>query len=81
MTQYQELYERREIADKLDAIAEALGRGSAELLNAVHACRPGHPLNKVKAFPFLNLWFMAANRLPHPLAEWLREQMDREAKA
>lgn len=79
MTSYQELYERREVADKLDAIAEALGRGSAELLNAVHACRPGHPWNATATRPYSNLKFMVGHRLPHPLAEWLAAQAAKES--
>lgn len=79
MTTYAELYERREVADKLDAIAEALGRGSAELLNAVHACRAGHPFNATAVRPFSNLQFMAGHRLPHRLAEWLAAQAAKES--
>lgn len=54
----------REINEKLDAIAEAIGSmgASADLLNALHACRPGHPLNEAAFSPFLNLAFMLAGR-------------------
>lgn len=43
----------------LDEIAEKLSHyRSATLLNAVHACRPGHPLNQAISNPFSNLRFM-----------------------
>lgn len=68
----------QEIREHLDIIAKAIGDngGSAELLNAVHACRPGHPLNLSAAQPFLNLQFMLAGReyrfdIPHVQRAWI----------
>lgn len=64
--------------EHLDVIATSLGEHgvSAELLNAVHACRPGHPSNKTTQTPFFNLQFMLAGRpchsaIPHVQRAWL----------
>lgn len=80
MTHIENAEERREQAEWLDRIAEAVGRGSAELLNAVHACRDGHPLNKNRRTPFADLQFMLAPRtvLPADVEEWLRRQVAAE---
>lgn len=62
-----------ELNERLDKIAK--GMRTAEATNAVHACRPGHPLGKGEEFPFLNAWFFAARHLgiADPDTEWLHK--------
>ena len=51
---------------------------SAELRNALHACRDGHPLNKTPENPFRNAWFMASQRPSYEISSealiWLEKQ-------
>lgn len=49
------------------------------LLNALHACRDGHPLNKITPAPFFNAYMLAAQqpyaKRPDSLAiDWLLAQ-------
>ncbi len=49
------------------------------LLNALHACRPGHPLGKGQTAPFYNAYFLAMQQdyfhsLPHWAEDWLLKQ-------
>lgn len=66
----------------LDAIAEQIT--SAECLNAIYACREGHPLGR-DLDPeglFRNAWMMVAPRLGHqsPEALWLEWKADQAAE-
>lgn len=58
---------------------------SAELLNALHACRPGHPWNVSGVNHFRNAWFMAAQRPSYEISsaatDWLKRQADAWDKA
>lgn len=47
-----------EINERLDRICENIGR--AQTLNALHACRPGHPLNKDNDFCWRNAQMLVA---------------------
>jgi hypothetical protein len=69
----------QEINDQLDQIAEKLT--SPWAINAVHACRPGHPLGNATEYPFLGAWLAVAPRLGMrgPEATWLHD-MARERK-
>lgn len=78
MTHIENAEERREQAEFLDRIALACGQGSAELLNMVHACRDGHPLNKTAKAPFANLMPMLPLGLPADVEEWMRRQVAAE---
>ena len=54
----------------------------AELLNALHACRPGHPWNKTAVRPWTNAWWLACQR-PYPEISaaalwWLEQQAKKE---
>lgn len=53
-----------EINERLDGLAHTIAEngGTSELLNAVHACRPRHPLSGRVRAPFANLKFMLAGR-------------------
>ena len=44
----------------LDSICKMIT--STELLNALHACREGHPWNKTATRPWYKAWFLAAQR-------------------
>lgn len=53
-----------------------------EVLNALHACRPGHPLNN--KFQWRNAYTLAAQNggyfgIHSDAIEWLKEQAIREA--
>jgi len=58
---------------------------NAELLNALHACRPGHPLNKTMRFPWANAWALAAQRPAWEIScaatAWLAKQAQAERAA
>lgn len=44
------------------------------VLNALHACRDGHPLNNANSFK--HAWFLASQHrdIPSNAVEWLRKQ-------
>lgn len=73
-----------ETTEMLDSIATTIGEngGSSELLNAVHACRPGHPLNARAEAPFQNLRFMLAGRglVTGAQADWIVKQSGQEPR-
>lgn len=50
----------------------------AEALNALHACRPNHPLGRGQRAPYRNAAFTIAGRLgiPPSAVEWLNKQAD-----
>lgn len=54
---------------------------NAEMLNALHACRPGNPLNHPHAFR--HAWFLAIQRtdISFEAAQWLEEQDSARAAA
>lgn len=47
----------KEMNERLDEICRETRRAST--LNALHACRPGHPFNRDAKVPFYNAWFSA----------------------
>jgi hypothetical protein len=55
------------------------------VLNALHACREGHPLNKTEPRPWLNAWFLASAQpsyvIPADACDWLKEQADAHGEA
>jgi hypothetical protein len=57
---------------------------SAELRNALHACRDGHPWNKTAKHPFRNAWFMASQRPSYEISSealrWLEKQADKRGE-
>lgn len=76
----------RDMNERLDGIALALPRRPS-LLNAVHACRPNHPLGRGDAYKWRNLlWAIAqadATSVGRGVAErdrrWAKAQADAEA--
>ncbi len=71
---------REEINMVLDEICSEAR--TCEMKNALHACRPGHPLNKNAAWPFKNALFVAAtNRgISAWSLTWLKEMAAKENK-
>lgn len=67
---------------RLDMIASKIKR--AETLNAIHACRPDHPMGRGNSYKWRNAYAMVV-QLPsfqtpaHRLVEWLREKAEQEA--
>ncbi len=55
---------------------------SVSCLNALHACRPGHPWNATAVQPFNNAWALVAQDRSwiddSAAYEWLREQASKE---
>jgi hypothetical protein len=53
---------------------------NAQLLNALHACRHGHPWNTPGTNHFQNAWFLAAQRPSYEIncaaTDWLKKQAD-----
>ncbi len=49
-----------------------------EMLNALHACREGHPWNKSAVNPWLSAWFLCGQQpgyyMPADATAWLRKQ-------
>ncbi len=68
----------KEINFRLDAACNEVT--SAEMKNALHACRPGHPLNKTIKRPFYNAYFMAIGQrsISYQTEEWLRKMVEKE---
>jgi hypothetical protein len=69
------------IARRLDGICEQIAR--AEVLNALHACRPGHPWNLTAEYPWRNAYAMVralpfAARVRREDEDWLRQRMEIE---
>lgn len=60
----------------LDKICEMTN--NPEILNALHACRDGHPLNKIAINPWHNAAWLAQNQpsyvIPSAAIGWLLEQ-------
>lgn len=52
------------------------------VLNALHACRPNHPLNKITERPWRNAWFLAAQQPSYVInsdaLDWLYKQAKQE---
>jgi hypothetical protein len=65
----------------LDTICRKARGG--DFINALHACRKGHPLNKLTKQPWANARFMASGR--HELdcrdLDWLDKQVAKEEAA
>jgi hypothetical protein len=53
-----------------------------EVLNALHACRPGHPWNKTAKNPWRNAWFIASQQPSYVIScdatAWLEKQAKEE---
>lgn len=66
----------RQTIEKLDEICGETRKAST--LNALHACRPGHPWNKDAKVPFYNAWVMCIqNRdISGKSLAWLRKQAE-----
>lgn len=49
-----------------------------QLLNALHACREGHPWNKTTQRPWTNAWALACQRKSYEIngaaRDWLKHQ-------
>jgi hypothetical protein len=60
----------------LDLICRATTKPS--VLNALHACREGHPLGKSTKTPWRDAWFICCQQpsyiIPPEALVWLREQ-------
>lgn len=72
---------QHDIEARLDEIACAAH--SAELKNAIHACRPSHPLNKTAVRPFLNAWWMAVpahSGISMADCDWLESEARKRGK-
>jgi hypothetical protein len=54
---------------------------SPTMLNALHACRPGHPLGKDTIYPWRNAWCLAGQHREIPLSAfvWLGSKASDEA--
>jgi hypothetical protein len=68
-----------EINRRLDRIAQNIT--SAEVLNAVHACRPGHPLGRNNEMRWLNAATMCCRYVSSRDIEWLRSMHPVKVKA
>lgn len=44
---------------------------SPTMLNALHACRPGHPLGKDMFYPWRNAWVLASQHREIPMTALL----------
>ena len=59
------------------------GTTNPEMLNALHACRPAHPLNN--KFQWRNAWALACQRpsyeISNAMTGWLAEHAEKEAEA
>jgi hypothetical protein len=53
------------------------------LLNALHACRPDHPWNRIAVRPWLNAYILAAQQpsyvIPSDALAWLGDKATKEA--
>lgn len=68
-------------AERLDRLAAIMP--TAEMTNAIHACREGHPLGRGNPYKWRNALFMIEGRylpgLDHTDAAWLRRKAAAEA--
>lgn len=74
---------QNEIDQRLDSIAAHIK--SAECLNAIHACRPGHPLGRDNPFKWRNANAMVRAQdyfvkvdIDRNALKWLQERADEE---
>jgi hypothetical protein len=74
------------MSEQLDRIASAIR--SAETLNAIHACRDGHPLGRDNSRKWRNAHFMVMGRpalermeIDHADLDWLERQATKEMLA
>lgn len=67
----------------LDNIAQEIyaNGGSAELINAVHACREGHPLNLGLSFENLQFMLAGRNMVTGDQKKWIDDQVRTNKKS
>lgn len=71
--------------EHIDAIAKAMTK--SETLNALHACREGHPLGKDNPYKFRNAIalvsqssFLDLRDVPHSAIAWLKKMAEQETQ-
>lgn len=62
----------RELNERLDLVAAEIR--SADGRNAIHACRPGHPLGLSNPYKWRNAHFATVGRIAPHKVEWIKRR-------